>query len=477
MYSPAKIKAVLPYNWEPRPDQMAAWSYLARGGTRLDIVAHRRWGKDDVALHSSCCEAHKRVGTYWHMLPEAAQARKAIWDAINPRTGKRRIDEAFPPFLRKTTRNDEMFIALKCGSTWQVVGSDNYNSLVGSPPIWVTFSEWALAKPEAWSYLRPILRENKGKAIFIWTPRGRNHATTAFEARQKDPVWFTQRIPAAEPVYEGEGDERKIIDFIPLTGVFTEADLFQELKELIDESGSEEEGLAKFNTEYLVDFDAPVPGAFFGKQMRDALNSGRIDVFPYNPAFKVSTAWDIGVDDYTAIWWLQRVSPKQVNAVDYYEASGDGLEEIVAATFAKHQSWKYDFHYMPHDIKVREWGAGRGRKQTAEGLGIRPIRVGMPRDPDDRIVAIRKLLPYIHFNLATTKTGIDHLKQYSRKWNKEMRVYTGILKDGNDHAADALGEFAMNAKLPKEVQTTIQKNPVDRYSRFRVPAPLNWKIM
>ena len=63
------------------------------------------------------------------MLPEYGQARKAIWDAVNPHTGKRRIDEAFPPEIRKATRNQEMQIVFKNGSSWQVVGSDRYDAL------------------------------------------------------------------------------------------------------------------------------------------------------------------------------------------------------------------------------------------------------------------------------------------------------------------------------------------------------------
>jgi phage terminase large subunit len=82
--------------------------------------------------------------------------------------------------MREATRETDMLIRFKNGSTWQVVGSDNYNSLVGSPPVGVIFSEWSLAKPDAWTYLRPILAENGGWAVFIWTPRGRNHATRAF---------------------------------------------------------------------------------------------------------------------------------------------------------------------------------------------------------------------------------------------------------------------------------------------------------
>ena len=72
--------------------------------------------------------AFQRVGTYWHMLPQAAQSRKAIWDAVDGHTGIRRIDRAFPAELRSNTRDNEMFMRFVHGSAWQVVGSDNYNS-------------------------------------------------------------------------------------------------------------------------------------------------------------------------------------------------------------------------------------------------------------------------------------------------------------------------------------------------------------
>ena len=127
--------------WYQRP----LHEYLANGGKRAIEIAHRRWGKDEIALGVTCQLAHERVGSYWHALPEYAQARKALWTAVNPHTGKRRIDEAFPPAVRETMNEQEMFIRLKNGSTWQLVGSDRYNALVGAGVAGVVFSEWALA--------------------------------------------------------------------------------------------------------------------------------------------------------------------------------------------------------------------------------------------------------------------------------------------------------------------------------------------
>jgi len=419
----------LPVRWEPRPYQLKLWSYLENGGLRADVAAHRRWGKDDVALHFTATRMVQRVGTYWHLLPEASQARKAIWDAINPHTGMKRIDEAFPREMRKRTRDNEMQIELLNGATWQVLGSDNYDSLVGSPPVGVVFSEWSLAKPDAWTYLRPILAENGGWSVFIWTPRGRNHATRAFDAREQDPTWFTQRSPATD------------------TGVFTQAQLDKEKAELIAEAGSEDEGAAKFAQEYLVDFDAAVPGSYYGSLMRTALEEGRISRVPYDPNLRVDTSWDLGIDDYTAIWFFQRVG-REVRAIDYYETSGEGLQSIVKAAIAS-KPYVYGKHHLPHDVMVRELGAGgRSRYETLSGLGLSPIEVGTAMDPEDRINAGRGLIPMTWFDAEKCAAGIDRLRQYRKRWNRSTSSYTGPLHDENSHGADAWGEYAVNSGSP-----------------------------
>ena len=97
------MRTRLPNNWKPRDYQLPAWKYLQEGGRHAELLWHRRSGKDDLCLNWAAVAAFQRVAGYWHMLPEYAQARKAIWDAINPHTGKRRIDEAFPKHLRMTS--------------------------------------------------------------------------------------------------------------------------------------------------------------------------------------------------------------------------------------------------------------------------------------------------------------------------------------------------------------------------------------
>ncbi len=440
-------KAIMSRRWTPREYQKPLIQYLERGGLRADVVAHRRWGKDDVALHWAASRAIEHPGTYWHLLPEASQGRKAIWDAVNPHSGKKRIDEAFPKSVRSRTRDAEMMIHLNSGSTWQVVGSDNFNSLMGSPPIGVVFSEWALAKPEAWSFIRPILAENGGWALFLWTPRGRGHATRAFESRQRRPKeWYTLKSPAT------------------LTNVFSPEQLARERAELIAELGSEEEGEARFASEYLVDFDAAAPGAYYASALGEAERAGRIGRVPYDPALKVDTAWDLGIDDYTAIWFFQQAG-REVRAIDYFETSGEGLNAIVAKAIAG-RPYVYGAHHLPHDVMVRELGAaGRSRFETLGSLGVGPISVGAAMDPEDRINAGRLMIPMTWFDADKCHAGLERLRGYRKRWSRATRTYGGPLHDEASHGADAFGEFAANRAGGAAVA---------RPGRARLGEPLGW---
>ena len=194
-YPEGRPKIRIPNNWAPRDYQMNVWRYLERSGKRAICVWHRRAGKDDVCLHWAAASMIDKKATYWHMLPAFSQGRKAIWTAVNPHTGKRRIDEAFPHELRVNTNESEMFIRFKNGSTWQVVGSDRYDAAVGSSPAGITFSEWALSDPSAWAYLAPIVTENDGWALFITTARGRNHAKSMLDMAQTRDDWFSEILP------------------------------------------------------------------------------------------------------------------------------------------------------------------------------------------------------------------------------------------------------------------------------------------
>lgn len=424
---------------------MDAWRAVERGVKRSLLIWHRRAGKDEVALHEAAVAAHLRPATYWHMLPEYAQARKAIWNAVNPHTGKRRIDEAFPHELRANTNDHEMFIRFKSGATWQVVGSDRYNAAVGTPPAGIVFSEWALAKPAAWAYLAPILLENGGWARFITTPRGRNHAKTMLDDRKGDPNWFCQTLTVAD------------------TKAISEADVAEQRKEYHSMFGVDQ-GDALIEQEYYCSFTAAILGAYWGRELGQAEAEGRIRDVPYEEQLPVHTAWDLGVGDSTAIWFFQVHGPN-VRVIDHYEADGYGVEHYVQVLASK--PYKYGHDYVPHDAKVREWtnsgpdGKAKTRIETLLELGRRP-RLVPAHNLEDGINAARRTLARCYFDQEKCADGLEALRQYRREWDEDLRVFRNTPKhDWTSHSADSFRYLAMawQALAPEKPKTATIIEP------------------
>lgn len=410
----------LPNGWQPRDYQRPLWDYLERGGRRAIEIAHRRWGKDDLVLHRTAIAAHERVASYWHCLPEYEQARKAIWTAVNPHTGKRRIDEAFPPEIREGKDEQQMFIRFKNGSTWQVIGSDRYNSLVGAGIAGVTFSEWALANPSAWGFIRPMIEENNGWATFITTPRGRNHAKSMYDMAKGNPRWFAE------------------VSTIHDTKALTEEQLAEAVKDYNALYG-EDLGNAQFEQEYLCNFNAAILGAFYAREMATVRREGRIAEIDAVPDRPVHRAWDIGVRDDTSIWWFQVVGT-QIYILDCYSKPGESDPEVFAEMIHRKDSemgWQSGKDYVPHDARQKVWGMKRGRLETMVACGLSP-EVVAPLSKLDGINAVRKTLPRCVFHPRCEEVGISALEQYRREWDDERKTFKATeVHDWTSHAADA----------------------------------------
>jgi len=367
------------------------------------------------------------------MLPQYNQARKVIWDAVNPRTGMKRIDEAFPVELRKRMRRQEMTIEFKCGSIWQLVGSDNYNSYVGSPPIGIVLSEWAISNPMAWAYLAPILEENGGSALFIYTSRGNNHGRSTYEHALETPGWFAQKLSAKD------------------TSVFTPAQLENIKSEYVKIYGYEL-GIALFEQEYFCSFEGAVFGAYLAKQMRDAKDQGRITNVPWVSKVEVDTFWDLGVDDSMSIWFMQPIG-KQYRFIDYYEGTGYGLEYYTKVL--KEKPYRYGNHWMPHDADQREMTnseIARSRKEVAQDLGVKPVIVVPRARSMDLIIqvhipAMRNVLAHCWFDKIKCAGGISALENYRSEYDEEKKVLGNRpIHDWSTHASDAFRTFAVGYK-------------------------------
>ena len=442
----------LPHNgWRRRDYQGPLWRYLKNGGKRAIAIWHRRAGKDDVALHWACIEAHRRQQNIWHTLPEYSQGRKALWTAVNAHTGKRRIDEAFPNEL--CTKNEtEMLVRFHNGSTWQIIGSDQYNRTVGASPGTIIFSEWALANPSAWGYFRPMLQENDGKALFITTPRGRNHAYDMLKYAQQTPDWFSEILTAKD------------------TRAISEEALAEALREYVAIYG-EDAGRAQWDQEYNCSFLSALLGAFYAREMANLRAEGRVTEIEPPPGTPVHRAWDLGIGDDTSVWKWSIVG-SQLFIYSHLATSGVGLEwwrDALAKEDAEH-GWKAGDDWVPHDARVREMGTGRSRVETMRGLGLRPMLVPA-HSVDDGINAARRTLPLCVFHPRCEEGGLSALEQYRREWDEEKKAFrASAVHDWTSHPADAFRYLSLSwraaparvMKLPQRTGFTIPPPRDDR---------------
>jgi hypothetical protein len=432
-----------------RDHQLALWKYLNTGGKRAIAIWHRRAGKDEVALHYMAVAAMSRPANYWYCLPEYQQARKSVWDAVNPHTGFKRIDEAFPLELRTHTLDDRMMLRLINGSTVQLIGSDRYDAVVGSSPAGIVFSEFALSNPSAWAYCRPMLEENNGGALFISTPRGRNHCFSMFNHAMQTPGWFAETKTARE------------------TNVFTAEQLDIALREYCHLYG-DDQGQAQFDQEYMVSWNAATIGAYYAAEMAAVRREGRVteEAVPL-PGQPVNRSWDLGIRDDTCIWFHVSIG-SQVYLLHCVSMSGASLEwwrDKIDEIHTKF-GWAHGEDVVPHDAKVRELGTGRTRVETMQRLGLNP-RKAPDAGLQDGINAARRLLPLCVFHPRCEEVGISALEQYQREWDDEKKCYRQMpLHNWCSDRADSFRYLALAYK-----PAPMREIKAPRLDGWRIPPP------
>jgi hypothetical protein len=337
------------------------------------------------------------------------QARKSVWEGID-KQGRRIIDQALPQALRSKTRDDEMAIHLKCGSIWRLVGGDSYDGLVGSNPIGLVGSEWAITDPRCWDYVRPILAENEGWAWFITTPRGKNHAYDLHKMAESNPDWFHQTLTVED------------------TNAIT-------LKAVHDErlAGMPE---ARIRQEFYCDAMVGNVGSIYRDALENLAVLKGIGDFPWNPEFPVETWWDIGVRDNTAIWFVQRMPNGLLHVIDFLTDRGKLGPHYFGELRKK--PYFYSRHVGPHDLDRTSWGGTGTLIENAAAYGIH-FEVAPKLSVDDGINAVRVKLPMLRFDAIKCDYGLRALQDYEYDWDEDTDTLS--LKPAHtwaSHPSDAL---------------------------------------
>lgn len=401
-----------------RPYQQELIDWFRGGGKRAFAVWHRRAGKDRTATFIESELACKRVGLYWHALPEFAQARRVIWDAIT-KDGKKLIDINFPPEIVKRKHEHEMKLELVNGSIWQPVGADNFNSLVGSNPVHVTYSEYALMAPAAREYLRPIIAENDGSELFITTPRGYNHAFDLYDSSKDSPLWHTS------------------IKTVDDTGVLSQAALDEEKRTMPEEL---------FRQEFYCDFSAANVGAILGRWVEQAEKDNRVsDEVEYDPeGSPIEISSDIGFRD-TACWWFWQPRNGGFALVDYDEDSGLDASEWVDRIEERLGRKKLGRLWLPHDAKAKTFTSQHSAVETfLKKFGSGIVRVVPQTKKLDKINAARYVMPRCYFNKTLCAKGLAGLRAWAFEWNQDTKQFSRDPKhDWASHPGDGFAEGAL----------------------------------
>jgi hypothetical protein len=439
----SEIRIKIP-NIVPRAYQRPAFEYWDEAGTRAVEVWSRRTGKDLTYMNIACMKSFERKGLYVHFLPEFAHARRTIWDGMS-NEGERLIDMAFPKELRESVNEQEMRIVLKNGSAWQLGGSDQYDRWVGSNPIGLVYSEFAIAHPKGWEMMRPILKMNGGWAAFISTPRGYNHLHQMLELAKITPGW-----------------RWSVLDAIT-AGVMTEQDIAAEIAQ-----GMPEE-LAR--QEYMVDFAAANVGAILGRYIEEADRSGRLGALVWDAAGeRIDISADIGFRDTAAFWFWQPWADG-FGIVEYDEDNGLDAEQWIERLASK--PWKYGTIYLPHDARAKTFAtrhsvieqfleAKRSGQLDAERIVIVPqVRT------QDRVNAARSVLPRCKFDHAGCAQGLLALREWSYAWNDDTRTYSKEPRhDWASHGADAFTYGALMLRERSKAKPAEKPKPVQAAASF-----------
>lgn len=340
----------IPHLWKPREHQLQLYNGFGYGKPyqRASVIWHRRAGKDSTALNLTAREMFKRVGTYWHLFPEQAQARKAIWNGVDGQ-GRRIINQFLPEQIRKRTSSQEMLVELGNGSMWQMAGSDNYDSLVGSNPVGVVFTEWALANPLAWEYIRPILLENGGWAMFITTPRGRNHAYKTHQMAAHNDKWLSDTATYRD------------------TGILTEEQIQEERDAGMSES--------KIQSEYLCSFEAETDEQFIPTDYVSRAQSGMVETHIADPMILGVDVARFG-DDMSVIYPRRGRDARTMPIEIYSKLDTMQMAGKVAEAIQK---------YSPDGVFIDEGGLGAGVVDRLRQLGFDVMGINFGSASDQSI--------------------------------------------------------------------------------------------
>ena len=337
---------------------------------------------------------------YVFISPYRLQGKATAWDYLKTYAGK----------IPGTKFNEsELRCDFATGARITIVGAENDQALRGVFLDGAVCDETQNIKPGLFpEVIRPALADRKGWCVFIGTPKGQNYFYDLHKQAKETKDWFTCVFKASET---------KILDSEELEAARSvmSPDLFDQ--------------------EFECSFQAAITGSYYGAIIENLSINKRITDVPYDEDLDTETWWDLGMNDQTCIWFVQRFKD-EIRLIDYYENSGEGLDHY--AKILNNRGYEYSRHIAPHDIKVRELGNfGKSRLDSALELGIE-FDIAPKLSIEDGIEAVRKALPNCWFDKSKCQKAIEYLKAYQKKWDEKNQCFKNKpMHNFASHCADA----------------------------------------
>ena len=341
-----------------------------------------------------------------YIAPTFKQAKSIAWDYMKQFTAK----------IPATKFNEtELRVDLPNGARITLLGAENSDGLRGIYLDGCVIDEYANIEGKLFAeIIRPALSDRKGYCVFIGTPAGmNNNFYDLYQHANGADDWFN---------YKAKASDTKIVDPEEL------------------EKAREVMGEKKYLQEFECDWIANIEGAIFGDEVAKLDDKKQLARVPYDPTLPVSTSWDLGVADHSAIIFFQQKGTA-IQIIDYHEERGHGLPHYIQLLNEK--PYIYKDHYAPHDIEVQEFGNGKTRREIAYQLGIR-FKV-VPKLPvEEGIHAVTMLLNRCWIDTDHCKSLIDALRHYHRKYIDKNRMFRSKpVHDWSSHACDAMRYLAV----------------------------------
>lgn len=407
------------------------------------VCAGRRTGKSTLGgnaivpyaykalLQSARLSKNGRRSEFWIVGPEYSDGEKefrVLWNAID-KLGMT-LDK---PGSYNNVDSGQMSMSLWGGKFQVHVKSAKYpDSLVGEALDGVILAEAAKLKPKVWTkYIRPMLSDYRGWALFSSTPEGRNWFYDAYmRGKNNDPNWWSIRMPSWS---------NNIL--------FPEGRYDPEILDMAKDLGTEEIFKQEIGAEFT---------EFVGRVFKNWDEELHTMPLKHNPAWPTYAAVDYGWTN-PFVWLVIQVDPwDNVYVLDEFYESHQMIDELPKRLKARGlvpetMRGFYPDPASPGDTAVLE-----------KGLGIRGIG-GTGGEVKERIDLIRKWLrpdhPFLGFGTeddhpdVKPKLFVDSRKcpnvlrefdAYRYPQNKsEMRDGSELPMKKDDHTPEALGRFLM----------------------------------